>query len=95
MNVCVFVCVADVLLLCMFLRTIWSSLYVCLCACVCAFECEATPINTVMAHHNFNCTARSPENSLPLNQNVLFIQGNRFTVDWFIEIALPAYYISL
>lgn len=92
MNVCV--AVYEFLLPCMFPRTLWPSLYVCLRVSA-PSVCEATPINTVMAYHNFNHTARSPENSLPLNQNVLFIQGNRFTVNWFIEIALPACCISL
>lgn len=81
LNECV--AVYERLLLCMFLRTLRPSL----CVCVYAFECEATPINTVMAHHNFNRTPPSPEKSLPLNQNGLFIQRNRFTINWFIEIA--------
>lgn len=28
--------------------------YMCVCVCGYTFECEATPINTVMAHDNFN-----------------------------------------
>jgi len=63
-----------------------------LCACVHVCVCEATPIKIVMAHRNFNYTAWSQENSLPVNQSVLFIQGNRFTVNWFIEVASPSCY---
>lgn len=78
MNVCVRVC--------LLLWTLWSSRCVYVCVFVC--ECEATPINTVMSHHNFNHTAGPPENSLSLNQSVVFTQANRSIVNGFIEIAL-------
>lgn len=78
-----------------FLCVLSSSRSVFACEHSCTFKCEATPINTVMAHHNFYRAACTPENSLRLNQNVLFIQGNRFTVNWFIEIAFQLYYVSL
>ncbi len=79
----------------MFVCVSVQVLALCVFVCDCDFECQATPINTVMAHRNLRHTARLPENSFPLNQNVLFIQANRFSVNCFIEIALRVYYISL